>query len=222
MNNNINNLCKHIKENSNNNKIVISNSERNNISNNYNLKEKIIRKLNDGKLKNYYNCIINLFPKETYKNYLIEDELNGLDFDEYKEMEYRSCLDIFCSIFKANYDFISTFFIFDDKDYRIYPIKVISYIDTLLLSLDINISFYDDDTMHKIYKDNGEFNSLYRLPIIILTNLLSFIPSIFIEIFFSSYQDNFIDPKNNMEINVKLQKKIIQKSYKKLLIKIIT
>ena len=207
----INNLCKYIIEKSNNNVI-----------NNYNLQEKIITKLNNGELKDYYNCIINLFPKETYKNYLIEDELNGLDYDEYKEMEYRNWLEIFCSIFKTNYDFISTFFIFDNKDYRIYPIKVISYINTLLLSLDINISFYNDDAMHKIYKDSGESDSLDRLPIIILTNLLSFIPSIFIEIFISSYQDNFIDLKTNMEDDDEITKtKIIQKSHNNLLIKII-
>ena len=137
-------------------------------------------------------------------------------------MEYRNWLEIFCSIFKTNYDFISTFFIFDNKDYRIYPIKVISYINTLLLSLDINISFYNDDAMHKIYKDSGESDSLDRLPIIILTNLLSFIPSIFIEIFISSYQDNFIDLKTNMEDDDEITKtKIIQKSHNNLLIKII-
>ena len=216
----IDDLCKYINDNSYNNKNEINNSERNDVGHHDNLKEEIIRKLNNGKLKDYYNCIINLFPKETYKNYLIEDELNGLDFDEYKEMEYRNFLDIFCSIFKTNYDFISTFFIFDDKDYRIYPIKVITYIDTLLLSLDINISFYNDDTMHKIYKDIGESFSLDRLPIIIMTNLLSFIPSIFIEILFSSYQDNFIALKTNMDDEN--DDEIIQKSYKNLSIKIRT
>ena len=190
-----------------NNNIIINNeSERNNIGNNSTLKNKIIELLNNGELEDYYSCIINLFPKENYHKYLIEDELNGLDYEDYIKMEYRNCFDIFCSIFKTNYDFLSTFFIFENKDYKIYTIKVINYLNILLLSLDINISFYNDETMHKIYEDIGENNSLNRLPIILLTNALSLIPSILFEKYFSY---DFIDLKSNMDDD----EEIIHNSY---------
>ena len=125
----IDNLCKYIKENSNNhnninnnNNIFINNnySERNSLRNNSFLKNKIIRLLNNGELEEYNNCIINLFPKEDYHKYLIEDELNNLDYEDYIKMEYRNCFDIFWSLFKTNYEFLSTFFIFENKYYKIY------------------------------------------------------------------------------------------------------
>ena len=217
----IDNLCNYIKGNPNNhnninNNIIINNeSERNNIGNNSTLKNKIINDLNNGKLNDYYNCIMNLFPKEDYHKYLIEDELNSLDYEEYIKMEYRNCFYIFWSIFKTNYDFLSTFFIFENKDYKIYTIKAINYLNTLLLSLDINISFYNDDTMHKIYEDIGENNSFNRLPIILLTNALSLIPSFLFEILFSF---DFIELKINMDDD----EKIIQNSHKIILIKFIS
>ena len=223
----IDNLCNYIKKNSNNHNnikninnnngiIIINESERNNIGNNSTLKNKIIKLLDNGELKDYYNCIMNLFPKEDYHKYLIEDELNGLNYEEYIKMEYRNFFDIFWSIFKTNYDFFSTFFIFENKDYKIYSIKVINYLNTLLLSLDINISFYNDDTMHKIYEDVGENYSLNRLPIILLTNALSLIPSFLFEIFFSY---DFIELKINMDEDD--DEESIQNSHKIILIKFI-
>ena len=39
----------------------------------------------------------------------------------------------------------------------------------------VNALFYDDDTMHKIYKSKGEFDIVYQLPIWIYSNLISLI-----------------------------------------------
>jgi hypothetical protein len=178
--------------------------------------------LNKGQLNDYYNCLIHLFPKENYEKYLIEDEINNLDYNEYKQLEKRNYLEIAWSLFKTNYDFSNTFLIFENKDYKIYTIKIITYINTLLLSLDINISFYNDDTMHKIYVDTGDSNKLNRLPIILLTNSLSLIPSILFELFFSSYQDYFIELKTNMDYNATNGINKEKKYYKYLLIRLIS
>ena len=37
----------------------------------------------------------------------------------------------------------------------------------------INVFFFSDDTMHKIYEDKGRFNLLYQLPQIIYSSLIS-------------------------------------------------
>ena len=175
--------------------------------------------LNEEKLNNYYNCLINLFPTDNYEKYLIEDEINNLDFYEYQKLEKRNYLQIIWSIFKTNYDFYSTFLIFPNKDYKIYTVKIITYINTILLSLDLNVSFYTDDTMHKIYVDSGDNNIVNRLPIVLLTNSISLIPSILFELFFSSYQDYFIELKSNMNNDI-TSAKLIEEYYKKLLIRI--
>ena len=108
-------------------------------------------------------------------------------------MENRNFCKIIWSLFKTNYEFYSTFFMFHHEDYKIYTLKVMTYINNLLLSLDINISFYTDDTMHKIYEDSGDQLNLERLRIILLTNVLSLVPSILFDIIFSSYTDYFIE-----------------------------
>jgi hypothetical protein len=187
------------------------------------LKEKIIKMLNKGQLNDYYNCLIHLFPEDNYDKYLIEDEINNLDYYKYRKMEKRNYLEIVWSIFKTNYDFSSTFLIFENKDYKIYTVKVITYINTLLLSLDLNISFYNDDTMRKIYIDSSDNNNLVnRLPILLLTNSISLIPSILFELIFSSYQDYFIELKSNMDNEIKDNINNIKNYYKKLLIRIIS
>ena len=202
------------------NNVIIIEEEINEI---ISLKEKIIKMLNKGQLNDYYNCLIHLFPQDNYDKYLIEDEINNLDYDEYRKIEKRNYLEIVWSIFKTNYDFSSTFLIFENKDYKIYTVKIITYINTLLLSLDLNISFYNDDTMRKIYIDSSDNNNLVnRLPILLLTNSISLIPSILFELIFSSYQDYFIELKSNMNNDTTDNINNIKNYYKKLLIRIIS
>jgi hypothetical protein len=43
------------------------------------------------------------------------------------------------------------------------------------LSLEMDISFFKDDTMHKILKDAGKFNLIYQCPQIIYSIIISFI-----------------------------------------------
>ena len=72
---------------------------------------------------NLYIYLILSFEKEKFKNYLIENELNELDYIYYKEIDSRKWYKIIWSFFKLNCDFLSTFFIFNSynflKEYRI-------------------------------------------------------------------------------------------------------
>ena len=194
----INDFCEYIENNTNKDKIN-------------NIKEEVIEKLNNGELEDYYSCVFYIFP-EKYQKHIIEDEINDFDYYIYKKFEKRNFCEIMCSLFKANYDFFNTFFMFHHEDYKIYSIKVMSYINTLLFSLDLNISFYNDDTMHKIYIDNAD--NIERLPIIFLTNALSLVPSILYELCFSSYKDDFIDLKTNMDTDEKEINQIGENYYK--------
>ena len=60
--------------------------------------------------------------------------------------------------------------------------------------------------MHKIYEEIGEYITLNRIPIILLTNALSLIPSLLFDIFFSY---DFSELKTNMDDD----KEIINESY---------
>jgi hypothetical protein len=73
--------------------------------------------------------------------------------------------------------------------------------------------FYSDETMHKIMEDDGEYNPLYRLPRILISDIsqkiISFLLSKLID-----FQDNFIKLKINLdEANEKEDKKTKDSNY---------
>ena len=167
----------------------------------YNKKKIDAIKEND-KYYKYYIFLIYAYLKKGRKNYLIEDELNDLDYEYYRNIEDRKWYKIYWSVFKSKYDFINTFFIFNKyKDFRFYWIKIMIYINSIIISIIVNIAFFWDDTMHKIYEDDGEYNILYRLPKIFISDLIMNIIS-YIFVGLIDYQGNFVELKNNLNKNI--------------------
>ena len=52
-------------------------------------------------------------------------------------------------------------------------IKMILFFFSFCLDFTINSLFFTDETMHKIYKDKGNFDLLYQIPQIIYSTLIS-------------------------------------------------
>ena len=108
--------------------------------------EKMIQKQKLEKEHNYYSLLIYCYPKKRRKDFLIEEELNDLEYLYYKEIETRKWYERFWSIFKYKYDIISTFFIFNSlkeklKEYKIYYLKIMIYLNTIAVSLVGNLFF---------------------------------------------------------------------------------
>ena len=59
------------------------------------------------------------------------------------------------------------------NDYNIYTIKVSLFLLSFGLYISINGFFFSDDTMHKLYKDKGKYNILYRIPQILFSTIIS-------------------------------------------------
>jgi len=200
-----NGLAKEIKElhTNDNNRILtsVSNSERRRINSANEKYNKENLKKREG---NYYIFLIYSYLKKERQKYLIEEELNDLDYEYYRNIERRKWYEIFWSLYKTRYDFISTFFIYNNekyyKEYKLYTIKVIIYLNSLITSIIINILFYTDDTMHRLYEDDGKYNMLYRLPKIVISDLSMKLMSILLELIID-YQDKFIELKINLEIS---------------------
>ena len=167
------------------------------------IKEEIENNDDDGDY--YYLYLIYIYKKKDRKNYLIDEELNNLDFNLYKNIESRSLFEIYCSIFKTEYKLSSTFFILNTKndyynDYRLYIIKIMIYISSLTFSIITNILFYNDKTMRKLVEDNGKFSLKYKLPRIIIIDIA-------MDLFYwvleklIDFQDDLVDLKNNLDLN---------------------
>ena len=134
-------------------KKIINN--RNNESNSLNeiiSKSNIVKKDNI----NFIDKIILFYSKNERKKYFTEDELNSLKYEYALEIDNRSYLQFYWSLLKQNHLIIFTFFV--HKDYNIFLLKFSLFIISIGLFLFMNALFFQDDSLHKIYEDEGEYN----------------------------------------------------------------
>ena len=103
--------------------------------------------------------------------------------------------------------------LFNNSDYNSKIIKIDLFVVGFTIEYTINALFYNDDTMHKIYQDKGEFDLDTQIPIIIYSTLISCIlnwPLNYLalsnDIIISFKQDNI---RNNMMIKSKKLIKIL-------------
>ena len=61
----------------------------------------------------------------------------------------------------------------NDKDYNSPIIKSFLFFFLFYVHFTVNALFFNDNTMHKIYEDEGSFNFIYQLPQIIYSTLVS-------------------------------------------------
>ena len=154
----INNNKSNNKENLYKNKDVISNNIRDN-----NTEKKIERK----------NAALKIKKDKNFKTIMdyTDDELNDLDYELALKYDKRNYLELYISLLKTNNDIIYTFFY--NKDYNTRIIKIDIFLIEFTIEYTINALFFDDDSMHKIYVDEGSFNFYYQLPPIIYSYLIS-------------------------------------------------
>ena len=98
-------------------------------------------------------------------------ELNNLPYEKALEEDKRTYIEYYYSLLKINHLFIFTFI--NNKDYNSKVIKIFLFIFSFALNLTVNACFFNDDTMHKIYIDKGDYNFIYQLPQVIYSSLIS-------------------------------------------------
>ena len=87
------------------------------------------------------------------------------------------------------------------NDYNLRIVKIFLFFFSFSSDLTINALFFNDDTMHKIYQDKGQFNLLYQIPQILYSTLISRFIDILIKNL-SLYQDNIIELKQERRKNI--------------------
>ena len=91
------------------------------------------------------------------------------------------------------------FQIFNKKDYNSQSIKLLLLLFNFVSCYAINALFFNDDTMHQIYEDEGDFNIIYQLPQIIYSSVISLIVDSTINSL-ALYQDDVIDIKKEKNL----------------------
>ena len=134
-----------------------------------------------------------------YKDY----ELNSLDYKKALKKDKRTFWQYYISLLKINHLIIFSFII--NKDYNARIIKVFLFFFFFAVHLTVNALFFNDNTMHKIYIDEGNYNFIYQIPQILYSSIISGIIDAIIK-FLSLSQDNIIElkhlpKKQNLEEN---------------------
>ena len=106
-------------------------------------------------------------------NKLNDFEINSLPYKIALKYDKRTYLQYYFSLVKTKHVIIFTFFL--NTDYNSKLIKICLFFLFFALYYIINAFFFNDSTMHQIYKDGGVFNFIYQIPKIIYSSIISFI-----------------------------------------------
>ena len=104
---------------------------------------------------------------------LNDTELNTLSYEQALKYDRRTYFQYYLSLLKTKHLLIFTFYTSNDYNSRI--IKICLFLFSFELLITVNSLFFQDETMHKIYQDNGVFDILYQLPHIVYSSLISII-----------------------------------------------
>ena len=174
-NNSINSINDKILINS--GKSKIRNKTKNKIKKNkYHSKETFDKKKND---INIYDKIIDLITKKERMNYFNDDELNSLDFKIALKIDIRTYCQFYYSLLRQNHLIIFTFFV--KNDYNLFLLKLSLFLISFSLFCFMNAIFFDDDSLHKIYEDEGKYDILYQIPKILYSTFFSKVIGLLLE-----------------------------------------
>ena len=135
-------------------------------------------------------------------------ELNCLDYEFALKYDKRTYIQYYFGLLKTNHLFIFSFITFNDYNSRI--IKMFLFFYFFAIDLTVNALFFNDETMHKIYIDEGKYNFIYQIPQIVYSSLISNIFD-FLTKFLALSQDSIVKLKQERKM------KDLDKKYKKLL-----
>ena len=155
------------------------------------------------KNNNSQNLLINknnILNNMNYNDY----ELNNLSYEDALKMDKRTYNQYYFSLLKTKHIILFTFYI--NSDYNSKIIKIILFLFSFALYFTINALFFNDETMHKIFEDQGKFNFIYQIPQILYSTIISSFINIIIK-YLSLTEKKIIEIKNekNDVVNKSIQ-----------------
>ena len=188
-----------------------------------NKKSRSDRKLNSIKLKKCEynkNWRINNYSKNKINNSnnnssiieLNDYEMNMLKYEKAIKLDKRSYFQYYISLLKKNHIIIFTFF--PTNDYNLMTLKILLFLVSFSLFLNFNAFFFNDDTMHKIYKNNGEYIFMDQIIHIIYSSIIPSIINILLKILALSEKDILKIKKEEDMKNIINKAQVIEKCLK--------
>ena len=116
-----------------------------------------------------------------------EEEINSLSYEEAIKYDKRTFFQYYYSILKYKHIIFFTFL--SKNDYNIFIIKLTLFLFSFSLYFSTNTLFFTDDTMHKIFENQGNIALFFNILNIIYSSLISTIITLLIKILALSSKD---------------------------------
>ena len=156
--------------------------------------------------------------KHESQNNLDDFELNDLEYLEAKIIDQRSFWIIYWSILKREHKIIFTFFIWND--YNLYYIKFMRLAFLICTDMAMNVVFFSDESMHKIYLNYGKYDFYQQITQTIYSVAVSQVIEVFI-CFLSLTDKHYYQIKNAKKSEGFVQKYQIFQALKCIKLKLI-
>ena len=138
---------------------------------------------------------------------LNDEEINNLEYQQAILIDKRNYFQYYYSLLKKKH--LILFIFLPSNDYNLVPIKFILFLISFSMYLTINGFFFTDDTMNKIYVDNGAFNFIYQLPQILYSTVVSAVINMILKkLSLSEKQILQIKQEKELKISIEKSKKI--------------
>ena len=124
-----------------------------------------------------------------------DNELNELSYKKALKFDKRTFSQYYFALLKVNHLLFFSFY-WNNQDYNSQIIKFFLFFFFFIVHFTINALFFNDETMHIIYIDEGQYNFIYQIPQIIYSSLISDIISIIIK-YLSLTENDIIKLKRN-------------------------
>ena len=122
-------------------------------------------------------------------------ELNNLEYDEAICCDKRTFIHIYWDMLCREHKIIFTFFICND--YNILYIKYARFIFLFGNDMAMNVFFFSDESMHKIFLNYGKYNFIQQIPQIVYTTIISQLIEVFL--CYLSLTDKYVYKIKKME-----------------------
>ena len=152
------------------------------------------------------------------KKDLTDTELDDLEYELAIIYDKRTFLDFYWCVLKQNQLIIFTFL--PMNDYNLIYAKIALFIISFGLFITINGFFFSDDTMHKVYQDNGKFDILFQIPQILYSSIISSVANILLKNL-SLSENNILELKQETYFSINKAKKKARQIERCLRIKLI-
>ena len=100
-----------------------------------------------------------------------DDELNDLSYKEALKYDKRTFFQFYFALLRNKHMILS---LLEKRDFNARCIKTFLCFFSFEFGYVTNALFFNDDTMHKINEDGGDFNFWYQLPQIVYSSLISY------------------------------------------------